>query len=131
MQRLTRLPLLLGQILRYTEPNTPEYSRLKRCQSTVESILLATNQAMKDEEDFETLVELSDTVHFAGSEPQMDLTQPSRLIGKRRIVRHGELAKGRRKKAVHAWLFNDMLLLLKEDESTISHVVSELLLQGW
>lgn len=123
MQRLTRLPLLLGQILRYTESSSSEHARLKGCLNTIERILLATNQAVREEEDFETLVELSDTVHYAGAEPQLDLTQPSRLVGKRKIVRHGELAKGRRRKVVHGWLFNDMLLLLKEDEATISHDV--------
>lgn len=124
MQRLTRLPLLLGQVSKYTEDSSAEARQVKQAQTSVEQLLLATNQAIKDEEDYATLTRLSEDLHFPNSDVQLDLTQRSRLVGQRRIIRHGELSKGLRRKPVQAWLFNDMLLLVRDDGQTISHDVS-------
>lgn len=110
--------------MRYTEEGTEEANHIKSCQGFVERLLLATNRAIKEEEDHSTLQELSDTIHFPGSDMALDLTQPSRLMGNRRIIRQGELAKGRRRKPVQAWLFNDHFLLLKEDGAAMAHDVS-------
>jgi hypothetical protein len=51
MQRLTRYPLLLSQILKHTDPASEECRRIKHCVAVAESVLTATNEAIREEED--------------------------------------------------------------------------------
>ena len=73
MQRLTRYPLLIGQVLRYvrnalhfrgrlipsvfsqTDADAQDHPNLKRCLQVAEGVLLATNEAMREQEMQHTL----------------------------------------------------------------------------
>ena len=97
MQRLTRYPLLLAQILRYTdETAATERALLREAMSKAEAVLQATNEAIREQESDYRLHELSETLHFSGSWTSISLASPSRLLGRRRLLKEGVLLKGRR-----------------------------------
>ena len=97
MQRLTRYPLLLAQILRYTdETASTERTLLREAMGKAEAVLQATNEAIREQESDYRLHELSQTLHFSGSWSSIDFASPSRLLGRRRLLKEGVLLKGRR-----------------------------------
>jgi len=67
VQRVTRYPLLIGQIVKYTNEDHPDYEPLKRSQRTAEAILNTTNEAIRSRENKERLKVLSENLYI-GSE---------------------------------------------------------------
>lgn len=67
MQRITRYPLLIGQIIRYTDQDHADYSPLKKAQRSAEAILNTTNEAIRSRENKERLKVISETL-FIGNE---------------------------------------------------------------
>ncbi|SCV70541.1 BQ2448_1935 [Microbotryum intermedium] len=111
MQRVTRLPLLLRQILRYTEDDHTDQALLTRSLEISESILGAINEAVRAHENEERLVHLSDVLEFSHSiEARLDLTAPTRLMGPRRLLKEDRVTKARSGRKLNVYLFNDLLI---------------------
>ncbi|GAA5977335.1 hypothetical protein JCM10908_004943 [Rhodotorula pacifica] len=110
MQRVTRYPLLISQILRYTEPDHPDHPALERALRTAEQTLNDINEAIRVNETREKLAWLSDNVEFPGVVGRLDLTAPTRLLGPRRILREGKVEKHKSRRQLQTYLFNDLLL---------------------
>lgn len=110
VQRITRYPLLIGQIQRYTEPDHPDYPLLQSALQTAESLLNTTNEAIREQEDASALRKLSESLYIG--QARLDLTKPTRLVGQRRILKEDTIGKAKSGRKVHALLCNDMLLLL-------------------
>ncbi|SCV75025.1 BQ2448_8054 [Microbotryum intermedium] len=123
MQRVTRLPLLLRQILRYTEDDHTDQALLTRSLEISESILGAINEAVRAHENEERLVHLSDVLEFSHSiEARLDLTAPTRLMGPRRLLKEDRVTKARSGRKLNVYLFND-LLIFTETKAGGSEVV--------
>ncbi|BGO93264.1 hypothetical protein NBRC10512_000083 [Rhodotorula toruloides] len=118
MQRVTRYPLLVNQILRYTPADHPDHQPLERALQIAETTLDDINEAVRAHENQEKLAWLTDTVVFPGVAGRLDLTAPTRLLGPRRIVREGKLEKAKSRRKLQAYLFNDLLLLTEDQGST-------------
>ncbi|SCZ92879.1 BZ3500_MvSof-1268-A1-R1_C065g00318 [Microbotryum saponariae] len=110
MQRVTRLPLLLRQILRYTEQDHSDRALLTRSLEIAEGILGMINEAVRAHENEERLY-LSDVIEFSHSiEARLDLTAPTRLMGPRRLLKEGRVSKVRSGRKLNVYLFNDLLI---------------------
>ncbi|GEM10145.1 rho guanyl-nucleotide exchange factor [Rhodotorula toruloides] len=120
MQRVTRYPLLVNQILRYTPADHPDHQPLERALQIAETTLNDINEAVRTHENQEKLAWLTDTVVFPGVAGRLDLSAPTRMLGPRRIVREGNLEKAKSKRKLQAYLFNDLLLLTEDQGSTQS-----------
>ncbi|GAA5869921.1 hypothetical protein JCM8547_008105 [Rhodosporidiobolus lusitaniae] len=111
MQRLTRYPLLINQILRYTEPDHPDHSTLTRALQIAEQTLDDVNEAVRSHENEEKLAYLSDNIELPGlSTGHLNLSAPTRLLGKRHILREGKVEKARSGRKLSVYLFNDLLI---------------------
>lgn len=104
MQRITRYPLLIRQILKFTPKNSQEYSKVAKALRSMEDLLLKVNEAVNQAK----IDKISQLVDFG--EFKISLSQPTKNLGPRRFMFEGDLwkVKGRR---LRGFLFNDMLLL--------------------
>lgn len=113
MQRITRYPLLLKQIYKYTEEDHADYEVLRQSTHMADAILSETNERIREEEGRERLKMLSQTL-FVGTETRVDLTKPTRHLGPRKILKEEVLSKRKSKsgRKLGLVLCNDILLIL-------------------
>ena len=127
MQRLTRYPLLLNQILKYTSEDHADYELIKEANRVAESILSETNERIRENESRERLRVLSQTLYI-GDEARVDLTKPTRSLGPRRILKEETLKKARSKsgRRLTVILCNDLLLILEAKDESLYRMPSPL-----
>lgn len=124
MQRLTRYPLLLGQILRYTPEDHADYTRVKAAKETSESILAKTNEAIRENEDATALSKLSENL-WLGEEARLDLTKPfidpsqPEVKRHRRVLRDEMVSKSKSGRKLRLVLTTDLLLVLHPQDSSL------------
>ena len=111
MQRLTRYPLLIRQILNYTEPS-PDRDKIENSLIAAEVILAAINESIREQEGQERLAELSKELWLG--QGHLDLTAPTRFMGPRRLLKEGLLVKARSRRRLRAVLCTDILILVEE-----------------
>jgi len=116
MQRITRYPLLIKQILQYTEPDQDRVFT-ERALHTAERILDTINEAIREQEGRNRLKILSQDLWIGHG--QVDLTAPTRHLGDRRLLREGFLNKAKSGRKLRAFLCNDILLLTDEHGRTL------------
>ncbi|KAK0185975.1 hypothetical protein F5146DRAFT_163320 [Armillaria mellea] len=109
MQRITRYPLLVKQILHYTEPGGAEHIAIVDSLRAAERILAHINETIREQEGRETLREISQ--HLWIGQGRLDLTAPTRYMGARTLVKDGILCKAKSGRRLHAFLCSDTLVL--------------------
>ncbi|ORX88366.1 hypothetical protein K493DRAFT_341344 [Basidiobolus meristosporus CBS 931.73] len=124
MQRITRYPLLLRQILHYTSKDHEDYEHISQALEKAEGILHEANQIAKIREDEGKLKEISGLVDFTTSEEKLDLMANTRLLGARQFIMEGILVKAKSGRKLQAFLFNDLLLLTQLPRSSLKNVGS-------
>lgn len=124
MQRLTRYPLLIGQIQRYTPEDHPDYPQVKAAKETAEGILAKTNEAIRDNEDNTALAKLSENL-WLGEEARLDLTKPYTdpsepgVKKHRRIIRDEMVTKAKSGRKLRLVLTTDLLLVLHAQDGSL------------
>lgn len=132
MQRLTRYPLLIRQILQYTDPppetrdpesaprltlalpsDDRERKSIANALACAERILAEVNETIREREGVARLAEVS-KVLWIGRE-RLDLTQATHHLGPRRLVKEGPMVKARSGRRLRLLLCNDILVLLDEN----------------
>ncbi|KIK17763.1 hypothetical protein PISMIDRAFT_684911, partial [Pisolithus microcarpus 441] len=133
MQRLTRYPLLIRQILQYTDPPTPtpdlsvaprltlslptehtERESIANSLACAERILEEVNETIRDREGRERLGEVSEELRIG--KDRLDLTLSTHHLGPRKLLKEGVLAKAKSGRKLRVLLCSDILLLLNESE---------------
>jgi hypothetical protein len=92
MQRITRYPLLIKQILQYTELDQ-DRELTERALQTAEGILDTINEAIREQEGHDRLKALSQDLWIG--QGRLDLTAPTRHLGDRKLLREGLLNKAK------------------------------------
>ncbi|KAM4620708.1 rho guanine nucleotide exchange factor 12 isoform 2-T2 [Polymixia lowei] len=125
MQRLTKYPLLLESIAKYTE-DTEERGKVKRAGDCCRKILNHVNQAVKEAENKQRLEEYQrrlDLSSLKQSENPMILEFKNLDLTKRKMVHEGPLSwKVNKDKTIELYtiLLEDILVLLqKQDERLV------------
>ncbi|KAJ7041981.1 hypothetical protein C8F04DRAFT_1077868 [Mycena alexandri] len=116
MQRITRYPLLLKQILNYTEPGE-EHKAIQKSIATSEKILDHINESIRDQEGHETLKRISQNLWIG--QGRLDLTAPTRYMGMRRLLREGVLVKAKSGRKLYGFLCSDILVLTDTSIKTL------------
>ena len=116
MQRLTRYPLLIRQILNYTDPSG-DRDKIENSLIAAETILEAINESIRDQEGQERLAELSKELWVG--QGHLDLTAPTRFMGPRRLLKEGLLVKTKSGRRLRAVLCTDILILVVEATKTM------------
>lgn len=126
MQRLTKYPLLLENLAKYTNSSTPEHTNLLRALDRSKDILNAVNQAVKEAEDNHRLQELQrkiDRGPFDKVDNPMTQEFKNLDVTKYKLVHEGQLIwRVNRQKTVdlHALVLSDFIVLLqKQDEKYV------------
>ncbi|KAE8211871.1 hypothetical protein CF327_g4440 [Tilletia walkeri] len=114
MQRVTRYPLLLGQVLRYTSEDHPDYGPLSSALKRVEGVVMDINETIREREMREQLHALSAKIHV-DSEARLDLTAPTQFMGRRRIIKSDRLSKAKSGRQLDVILCSDLVLLMSSD----------------
>ncbi|KNE54258.1 hypothetical protein AMAG_00250 [Allomyces macrogynus ATCC 38327] len=117
MQRMTRYPLLIKQVLHYTPEAHSDHKDLMAALAAAEANLHAANEAARDDEDRTVFAEIVGKVDLRYGDTVLDLASPTRTVGKRHFVLEGELAKAKSGRRLYAYLFNDLILLTEERRS--------------
>jgi hypothetical protein len=116
MQRLTRYPLLIRQILNYTEPSV-DREKIESSLIAAETILEAINESIREQEGQERLAELSKELWVG--QGHLDLTAPTRFMGPRRLLKEGVLIKAKSGRRLRAVLCTDIFILVEEATKTV------------
>ncbi|KAF4578312.1 hypothetical protein EYR36_000119 [Pleurotus pulmonarius] len=111
MQRVTKYPLLIKQILHHTEP-VEERASVQRALDIAESILNQINESIRYQEGRQTLKRISQNLWIG--QGRLDLTAPTRYMGDRRLVKEGMLTKSKSRRKLQVFLCNDVLVLTDE-----------------
>ena len=80
MQRLTRYPLLVRQIIRHTPRTHPDYQNLNLALDTLEDIVVRTNEAAKAKDNSIHLKKLQTVFNLSELEEELILDSPTRTV---------------------------------------------------
>ncbi|TFK45949.1 hypothetical protein OE88DRAFT_1639082 [Heliocybe sulcata] len=108
MQRITRYPLLIKQILHYTE-TADERGRIENALEIAERILDHINESIREQEGRERLKTISRDLWIG--QGRLDLTAPTRYMGSRKLLKEGTIAKAKSGRKLRAFLCSDILVL--------------------
>ncbi|WVF66967.1 hypothetical protein IAT40_001710 [Kwoniella sp. CBS 6097] len=117
MQRITRYPLLIKQIIHYTdifdtsgEDNT-DLPLVQNALEMVEGIVGSINESVREVQSEERLRTLSENL-WIGGEGRLDLTAPTALQGPRRLIKEGRVIKSKSGRKLTMVLCTDIIVLL-------------------
>ncbi|KAM4690215.1 rho guanine nucleotide exchange factor 11 [Rhinophrynus dorsalis] len=126
MQRLTKYPLLLENILKHTDAGTQEYEKLFRCRDRCRDILKYVNESVKQAENELKLAEYQkrlDTTHLERSNNPLAAEFKNLDLTTRRMIHEGPLTwRITKDKTIdlHVLLLDDLLVLMqKQDEKLV------------
>lgn len=111
MQRITRYPLLIKQVLHYSEVEE-ERRQVEAALEMSEKILSHINETIREQEGRERLKTISRDLWIG--EGRLDLTAPTRTMGMRKLLREGILVKAKSGRRLRAFLCSDILVLTEE-----------------
>ncbi|KAJ9084571.1 actin organization and endocytosis protein, variant 4 [Entomophthora muscae] len=120
VQRITRYPLLLSQILKYTSAEHPDFERLTQAVQKAKSLLDEINSCARESEDAQQLLEHKQAIDLS-SYPDFNLEGMTRQMGPRRAIMDGPLAKQKSGKQLHGFLFNDIFILTQPAPPSSPH----------
>ncbi|PFH53549.1 hypothetical protein AMATHDRAFT_73354 [Amanita thiersii Skay4041] len=116
MQRVTKYPLLIKQILNYTEAEG-EQAAIRECLQISESLLDNINEAIRDQEGREKLKLLSRNLWIGSG--RLDLTAPTRHMGPRKLLKEGPLIKAKSGRRLCGLLCSDIFVLTDASMKTL------------
>ncbi|KAF7972256.1 hypothetical protein HWV62_18572 [Athelia sp. TMB] len=116
MQRLTKYPLLIRQILQYTDVNQ-DRAELEQAMHVAESVLNHINETIRDQEGHERLKVISQDLWVG--QGRLDLTAPTRRMGERKLLREGILFKAKSGRKLRAFLCSDIIVLTDDTAKTL------------
>ncbi|CAK5279140.1 unnamed protein product [Mycena citricolor] len=114
MQRITRYPLLIKQILHFTEAGD-EHRAVHQSLNAAERILRRINESIRQLEGRETLARVSQTLWIG--QGRLDLTAPTRHMGARQLIKEGPLVKCKSGRRLHGYLCSDILVLVSSEKT--------------
>ncbi|XP_061164877.1 rho guanine nucleotide exchange factor 11-like isoform X11 [Saccostrea echinata] len=131
MMRLTKYPLLIENLMKYTQTSTEEYSRLERALKLSKQILAYVNQAVKDCENSYKLKMLQRKI----DKKQLDHAEFKELdLSKHKLMLDGALTwniNQRKSVDCHVVLLEDLLVLFqKQDDKLVLKQQSTQLVAG-
>ncbi|XP_046445837.1 uncharacterized protein LOC124195459 isoform X8 [Daphnia pulex] len=128
MQRLTKYPLLLESLAKYTQPRSEEMTLVRRCLERSREILNKVNQAIKEAENYNRLVDIQRRLdksafeksdHAIANELKGFLVFQNFELTKHRLIYEGALTwrtKGQKNVDLHVVLLEEYILLLQKQD---------------
>ncbi|XP_070453293.1 intersectin-1 isoform X3 [Equus przewalskii] len=111
MQRVTRYPLIIKNILENTPENHPDHSHLKHALENAEELCSQVNEGVREKENSDRLEWIQAHVQCEGLSEQLVFNSVTNCLGPRKFLHSGKLYKAKSNKELYGFLFNDFLLL--------------------
>ncbi|XP_072900992.1 intersectin-1 isoform X3 [Hemitrygon akajei] len=111
MQRVTRYPLIIKNILENTLENHPDFSHLKQALEKAEELCSQVNEGVREKENSDRLEWIQTHVQCEGLSEQLVFNSVTNCLGPRKFLHSGKLYKAKSNKELYGFLFNDFLLL--------------------
>uniref|UniRef100_A0A8C9TIZ5 Intersectin 1 n=1 Tax=Scleropages formosus TaxID=113540 RepID=A0A8C9TIZ5_SCLFO len=111
MQRVTRYPLIIKNIMENTPENHPDHSHLKQAMEKAEELCSQVNEGVREKENSDRLEWIQGHVQCEGLSEQLVFNSVTNCLGPRKFLHSGKLYKAKSNKELYGFLFNDFLLL--------------------
>uniref|UniRef100_A0A8C3KW11 Intersectin-1 n=1 Tax=Chrysolophus pictus TaxID=9089 RepID=A0A8C3KW11_CHRPC len=111
MQRVTRYPLIIKNIIENTPENHPDHSHLKHALEKAEELCSQVNEGVREKENSDRLEWIQAHVQCEGLSEQLVFNSVTNCLGPRKFLHSGKLYKAKSNKELYGFLFNDFLLL--------------------
>ncbi|XP_045140771.1 intersectin-1 isoform X5 [Echinops telfairi] len=111
MQRVTRYPLIIKNILENTPENHPDHSHLQHALEKAEELCSQVNEGVREKENSDRLEWIQAHVQCEGLSEQLVFNSVTNCLGPRKFLHSGKLYKAKSNKELYGFLFNDFLLL--------------------
>ncbi|XP_041439354.1 intersectin-1-like isoform X3 [Xenopus laevis] len=111
MQRVTRYPLIIKNIIENTPENHPDHSHLKQALEKAEELCSQVNEGVREKENSDRLEWIQAHVQCEGLSEQLVFNSVTNCLGPRKFLHSGKLYKAKSNKELFGFLFNDFLLL--------------------
>ncbi|XP_072263549.1 intersectin-2 isoform X1 [Pyxicephalus adspersus] len=111
MQRITRYPLIIKNILENTPESHPDHANLKFALERAEELCSQVNEGVREKENSDKLEWIQTHVQCEGITEQIIFNSLTNCLGPRKILHSGKVYKTKSNKELYGFLFNDFLLL--------------------
>jgi hypothetical protein len=119
MQRITKYPLLMKQILKFTPEDHPDYQYMKDACEKAEELCVQVNEGVREKENTERLewlqthvkCDLQGTGDTVPSPESIVFNSLTNSLGPRKFFHAATIIKAKSNKELVGFLFNDFLLL--------------------
>ncbi|XP_051951880.1 intersectin-2a isoform X1 [Xyrauchen texanus] len=111
MQRVTRYPLLIKNILENTPVSHADHANLQAALEQAEELCSQVNEGVREKENSDRLEWIQNHVQCDGVIEHLVFNSLTNCLGPRKLLHCGKLHKTKSSKELWAFLFNDFLLL--------------------
>ncbi|XP_053565597.1 intersectin-2 [Bombina bombina] len=111
MQRITKYPLIIKNIMENTSESHPDHSNLKFALERAEELCSQVNEGVREKENSDRLEWLQTHVQCEGLIEQIVFNSLTNCLGPRKLLHSGKMYKTKSNKELYGFLFNDFLLL--------------------
>uniref|UniRef100_A0A8C1L5Z9 Intersectin 2a n=1 Tax=Cyprinus carpio TaxID=7962 RepID=A0A8C1L5Z9_CYPCA len=111
MQRITRYPLLIKNILENTPSTHADHANLQAALEQAEELCSQVNEGVREKENSDRLEWIQNHVLCDGVIEHLVFNSLTNCLGPRKLLHSGKLHKTKSNKELWAFLFNDFLLL--------------------
>ncbi|KAF5885983.1 intersectin-2-like isoform X1, partial [Clarias magur] len=111
MQRITRYPLHIKNILESTPEGHVDHAQLREALEKAEELCSQVNEGVREKENSDRLEWIQNHVQCEGVTEYLVFNSLTNCLGPRRLLHSGKLFKTKSNKELYAFLFNDFLLL--------------------
>ncbi|GCB72200.1 hypothetical protein scyTo_0001866 [Scyliorhinus torazame] len=111
MQRITRYPLIIKNILENTPENHADLSHLMLALERAEELCSQVNEGVREKENSDRLEWIQSHVQCDGLAEHIIFNSITNCLGPRKLLYSGKLYKTKSNKELYGFLFNDFLLL--------------------
>ncbi|XP_069014462.1 intersectin-2a isoform X2 [Embiotoca jacksoni] len=111
MQRITRYPLLIKNILEHTPDGHADRGPLREALERAEELCSQVNEGVREKENSDQLEWIQSHVQCEGPIEHLVFNSLTNCLGPRKLLHSGRLYKTKSSRELWAFLFNDFLLL--------------------
>ncbi|KAM6915345.1 intersectin-2a isoform 2-T2 [Xenentodon cancila] len=111
MQRITRYPLLIKNILEHTPDGHADRGPLRVALERAEELCSQVNEGVREKENSDRLEWIQNHVQCEGPIEHLAFNSLTNCLGPRKLLHSGRLYKTKSSRELWAFLFNDFLLL--------------------
>ncbi|XP_069975866.1 intersectin-1-like isoform X2 [Penaeus vannamei] len=121
MQRITRYPLLIKELLKYTPEGHPDHHNSQEALLAATTLCAQVNEAVSQRDNTDKLEWMQRQVICEGLQERLVFNSLTNTLGPRKLLHTGVLHKTKSKKELVVFLLSDFLLLTTPSKSVASH----------